>query len=275
MVLGGVTYGKHTCTPAHGIDVMEAFGKFFGNQHPRNMFTDHPPAYKFVWHGLRDISKASTKYGWPNPGESVFFSTGCLACELDSVNVSGSMSSWFTPQLLHEVRRQSGLRREPLFFRRGSTSVAIHVRRGDVEATDVKRGTSDAWYLRLIDQLREIVPDPDIHVFSSLEEQGGGRTLFGQRASDFDCYRQRNVSVHLDKNAVAHMAHFAMASVAVLAKSSFSHAPALLNHNCVVYQPYWHRPLDGWVAAGPSERTPLGPEAWDALAACVHGVRRP
>jgi len=85
--------------------------------------------------------------------------------------------------------------------------------------------------------------DAQGNVFSSLE----GR----HTPEEFDCYREAGASVHLDDGEIlAPWAYFARADVAVLARSSFSWAPAMLNTNCVVFQKNPRlAPVPGWIEA--------------------------
>lgn len=263
MSLGGITFGKRTCQESHGVDIMKTAGLFFGLKNTRLMFTDHPPKFDQVWPGVRDFEKGMRKYGLPKKQDNIFITNHCVSCELDKV--AHSMSEYFTPELLHELRKGTQLKDEPLQFAEGATSIAIHVRRGDVDATDELRGTSDEFYFALIDQLKMLVPDSDIHIFSSLEGK--------RHDSEFDVYRQRGTTVHLDGDVLEPWAHFAMADVLVTAKSSFSHVPAFLNGNCVVYQPYWHRPLDDWVPTTTDAKEPLSTKSMQALVDCVARVK--
>jgi len=259
MVLGGITFGKQSCKPAHGFDVVKIAGSFFGLKNMRLMFTNHPPKFERVATGVADLDKGIRKYGKPAPKTNIYLTNRCLACELD--RHAKNMSDYFTPRLLNELRKATLLKREPLVFKKGVTSVAIHVRRGDITADNALRGTGDEWYYSIMSQLRKLIPDADIHVFSSLEGKGNSKA--------FDGYRKKGATVHLDGDILEPWAHFAMADVLVTAKSSFSHVPAFLNSNCVVYQPYWHRPLDGWVHTMENPKKPLGHEAQKALTACL------
>lgn len=125
--------------------------------------------------------------------------------------------------------------------------VAMHVRRGDVTHGREGHGhrlTSDQWYFSIAEQIRQRIPNCDVHIFSSTE----GRYT----ASDFEGYRRRNMTVHLDTDPAWDWAQMSAAEVLVMAKSAYSHAPALLNRNCIIYQPYWSMPLGAWIRASRS-----------------------
>mmetsp|Transcript_119475 Transcript_119475/g.381170 ORF Transcript_119475/g.381170 Transcript_119475/m.381170 type:complete len:142 (+) Transcript_119475:508-933(+) len=116
--------------------------------------------------------------------------------------------------------------------------VAVHLRRGDAKGMEY-RLTGDDWYFRAVAAIRKQVPDASVHIFSSTEGV--------YKASDFDGYRARNMTVHLDADVLSDWAWMSSAQVLVIAKSSYSHVPAWLNPNCVVFQPYWNLPLSSWV----------------------------
>jgi len=269
MVLGGVTFrGQgNGCHVSHGVDIMKVAGVLFGLEDPRLLFTGRPPKFDQVWPGLLALESGTRRFV-PKPKENIFIANHCVACEVDAVpGISRHGTTWYpqaryySERFLGQLRNASRIWREPLAFERGSTSVAIHVRRGDVDPADKLRGTSDLWYLSLMEQLRRLAPNADIHVFSSLEA--------GRQSSEFDAYRSRGATVHLDGDPLEAWAHFAAADVFVMAKSSFSHVPALLNGNCVVYQPYWHRKLKEWVIVEANHTAPLSAAAVKALHGCI------
>jgi len=271
LALGGVVYGRKVCQESHGLHVLQAAGSFFGIGDPRLMFVQHGgPAFNQSYPRYVSLERGVAKFGRPKPNSSIFLPGHCLACELDQ---RGNASWWYTPKLLRALR-ESFVWTRPLAFKTGVPSIAIHVRRGDVELNKSAasgpqagnnwdmRGVSDEWYFSLIAQvLSAHVPGADLHVFSSLEGHWN--------SSDFDGYRARGATVHLDGDPMEVWAHFAAADVLVMAKSSFSQVPALLNDNCVIYQPYMHLPLDGWVSAQANDAQPLDTEAAEKLGRCV------
>jgi hypothetical protein len=267
MALGGVIVGKKTCQQSHGLKILEAAGSFFGIEDTRQMFLQEIPHMDQSYPNFGNFEKNMEKYG--RPGKTNIFLPGhCLACELDD---SGNASSWYTPMLLSKLRkafvRNDPYYRQPRFRKPGSTFIAIHARRGDVDPNDNStvgnrtRGTTDEWYFHIIKQLRTLVPDADIHVFSSMEDHW--------EANDFRGYLKRNVTIHLDGDTTEVWAHFAAADVLVTAKSSFSFVPAFLNDKCVVYQPHMHKPLDGWVVAQEVDAKPLSDAAQKELKGCI------
>jgi hypothetical protein len=75
-------------------------------------------------------------------------------------------------------------------------------------------------------------------------------TIFSESESyePFTVFEERNYSVQLDTDLSIVWKSLMTADVAILSRSSFSFAPALLNPNTVVYSPFWHQPVarPGW-----------------------------
>lgn len=150
MALGGVIFGKKTCQVSRGLNILEAAGSFFGIEDASLMFKQVETKMDQIYPTLGKLQKSIKTYGRPSRA-SIFLSSNCLACAIDH----GNASSWYTPRLLSELRK-AFVWNEPLSFKTGSTSIAIHIRRGDVNPDDkFGRGTSDQLYVRLIEQLSE------------------------------------------------------------------------------------------------------------------------
>ena len=113
--------------------------------------------------------------------------------------------------------------------------VALHVRRGDVdEAMD--RWVSNEHYYAIVESIRRLVPDADVHVFS--ETYPGMSTKKKVRrahpSSEFEGFRQRGMTVHLDGDPLLAWAHFATSNIFVQGKSSFSVIGGGLNPHCTI-----------------------------------------
>jgi len=144
----------------------------------------------------------------------------------------------------------------PLAFAPGKLAVAIHVRRGDLQRGD-ERATCDGYYYRVLDAIREVAPDGDIHLWSST----AGSLMYPDRdrywsSEDFDGFRDRGITIHLDdEDMLDPWAHMARADLLISSRSFFCYVPALLNRGCIVYPGVvayaGHRPElpDNWIDA--------------------------
>lgn len=126
-----------------------------------------------------------------------------------------------------------GTRVKELLFAPNRLPVALHLRRGrDVSARmNSARYTPDEYYYNLVARIRLVYPDADVHVFSSMENH--------TRAGSFRGYLSRGMQVHLEDTVGVELAwvHMVHAKILVTAKSSFSLIPALLNPNCIIFEP--------------------------------------
>ncbi|CAK0859064.1 unnamed protein product [Prorocentrum cordatum] len=91
-----------------------------------------------------------------------------------------------------------------------------------------------------------------------------------------------SMTLHTDeeKNLAAHAtmdawAHFAQADIVVMSRSSYSHVPAMLNTNCVIYQEYWNAPMEGWIWAEDSEQGSRNLFDTGAFNTCLRRIARP
>lgn len=120
-------------------------------------------------------------------------------------------------------------------------TVSLHVRRGDVDPTMQGRYTSDEYYFEIIKKIQKVESNADIHVFTSLEGRYDPKNFTG--------YANLNTTIHFEDTADERIAwyHMMHADMLIMAKSSFSEVPALLNPNCVVYDPNYLGKMDRWV----------------------------
>lgn len=72
-------------------------------------------------------------------------------------------------------------------------------------------------------------------------------------SKDYDGYRQRNMTVHLDEqidsneDMLTAWAHMARADIFIMSQSSFSMVPGYMNSNCVIFPSNIDAPLDNWM----------------------------
>lgn len=111
---------------------------------------------------------------------------------------------------------RENLLKYPLPFKVGKPSVALHMRRGDVgcakgrqeqtheKAAEGFRLVPDESWVEFIEDLRKVMPDPDVHAYSATSAflkgdiSGPGHKGCWED-SDFDFMRQNGVTMHLDE----------------------------------------------------------------------------
>jgi len=250
MNFGGLV-SRGVCHKAHNASIVKATRALFNLNHSHDIFTEDPPVFDAVYRGVQNLEEnfARGKNSFQGPdfadGANVLVQLRCISCELDGPEwgIDDYWEYW-NPRFTKALRQSAaGLFAMPLVFASERPSVAVHVRRGDVSEENIRRHTPDSWYFSLVDRIKKTLPTADVHVFSSLE----GRHLY----TEFDPYRRRGMTVHLDEVDIAKpWAQLARADVLVMAKSSFSHVPAMFNNGCVIYEEYWHRPQKGWIVVG-------------------------
>lgn len=120
----------------------------------------------------------------------------------------------------------------------GRLKVCIHVRHGEV-CDKPKRFIPSTEYVKLLSDLKEIVPDADIHLYSARWCDGDSQ----------DVFRERGVTMHVDDVGVFETwEQFILADILVIARSSFSYVPALINNKgTVLYREFWHPALGDWI----------------------------
>ena len=183
-------------------------------------------------------------------------------------------SSYFPGWLRDEMRKHLDAR--PLVFAPGKTSVVIHLRRADLERDDT-RATKDSYYYRLAKEIRELAPpdELDFHVWSSPKNIPAVEQDYW-KSSDYDGYRERGMTVHLDKHIDSNedmltaWTHMARAHILLMSQSSFSMVPAYMNTNCVIYPSNIDSPLENWVNGRDEDRQAYQQE----IESCVRRVRK-
>jgi hypothetical protein len=111
--------------------------------------------------------------------------------------------------------------------------------------------TPTEYYLEVLAEVRKAYPHADVHAFSSSKNRG-----------EFAELEAQGVSVHLGSPPLGDWAHFATADLSVMARSIFSHVPAMLNKKCVLYQHHWRAPFSDWMTLR---------ELGQALPRCLQG----
>lgn len=248
-----------------GSGTLDQIAGFLGVGRASRLFKTATPPIDAAVGRLEDLRQK------PHAGRAnIVYNTFCDKCALE---FGGKALPALTPGFLDALRARVRGALSPWFgqvdvFRPGVPRVALHVRRGN----DVGHGaggmrfTPDSYYFLIARYIRNILPTADIHAWSSTE----GR----HNASDFEEYARRNITVHLDGDPMHAWAHLASAHVLVMAKSTFSHIPAMINPACVIYQPWSYRNPGSWLNQAVSVKTPEGGAAEEADRGRRHAFRQ-
>ena len=94
----------------------------------------------------------------------------------------------------------------------------------------------DHEYIGLINKLRKLYPNSDIHIFSQPNIYKKYKLVT----------KLDNIYLHLDTDAMDTFHHLCCADILVIAKSSFSYLAGIYNKNKVIYIPFHHPPLEEW-----------------------------
>ena len=125
-------------------------------------------------------------------------------------------------------------------------SVAVHVRRGDVDGwQDPARYTSNDRVLRVIRTIVHLLGGHGLRPRLTVYSEG--------MPEDFREFADCGCALHISEDALAAFHGLVCADVLVMAKSSFSYAAALLSDGMKVYEPFWHPPLAEWLALAGDE----------------------
>ena len=195
--------------------------------------------------------------------------------------ITSRVSSYLDYVFLHRLRKgalcgiQKSMRKINYFGPRQSSNnsinVAVHIRRGDINpAHHENRWVPIDVYVDLLTHLEAIHPKVTVHIFSSYKND--------EDTKQFEPLSNLGWHVHANKEgdhstdiSIAHVAHFATADILFLGKSGFSHTAGYLNPNCVIYFPFWHKPLDQWIVLSNSEDVQANKEILSQqLGPCLH-----
>jgi hypothetical protein len=124
--------------------------------------------------------------------------------------------------------------------------ICVHIRRGDVsESENSFRYTKNSYLTKKIEVVYKTILSfgltPSLFIFSQ-----------GVRAN-FKEFERFDPKYYLNHDDFQTFNHLVEADILIMAKSSFSFVAALLNEKIVLYEPFWHSPLPGWINMKNSE----------------------
>mmetsp|Transcript_20796 Transcript_20796/g.54549 ORF Transcript_20796/g.54549 Transcript_20796/m.54549 type:complete len:367 (+) Transcript_20796:77-1177(+) len=256
MSFGGVVGGGKM---AHGLKVGQIVSDMFGLQRDHLYQKTIPmPAVK-----VKKLTQLEELRLSQNVSDDVWLATNLPQ---NGIKAPRTIDEFLDDEFLEALRAQMLPRlteQNPIAaIRHGNgPMVAMHVRRGDVSQwRNPDRYTKNEFYYDLAARIRAQLPGAEVHVWSE--------TAGSSVPEDFDGFRARNITVHLDTDIVETWSHMAQSQVLVMAKSSFSFISAILNRGCVVYQPWLTRPIRSFTATTLHDRT-MPTIAEEKLSACL------
>ena len=136
---------------------------------------------------------------------------------------------------------------KPILVNHDSTvlNIAFHIRRGDVNQADIARFTDNERILSTLQTITYHLNQKEIAYKLSIYSQGK-KEDFGNLSS--------LATLYLNGNVFEDFHHLVKADVLFMAKSSFSYSAALLSDGLIVYEPFWHPPLNEWLLYEDNER---------------------
>lgn len=281
---GGAVHYRHR---SHGLNVAQATADFFGVT-VNSMFSTDVPKFDKEVGTLLDIVAYQKNRKWAEINRTAYVLF--TATEPGSKIGASFRDSYLNPEFLEVLRSQlrpgflKVANRSGIARRAGHPLVAMHVRRGDVDHAkgpqnplsyrsgnqNRERWTPNEWYYEQVERIAGRLRGADVHAWSSLENKEGEPQPRFDKAW-FGGFRERGVQMHIDTDEIEAWALMATADVFIMAKSSFSWVPAVLNPSCVLYQPWGikteMRPVQSFTAAP----YPDGPTEAD-LSACLAKV---
>lgn len=240
----------------HNVDFVNVVNAVFGGDYSQQF-----------WPGLMQMEHVNKRFEIKEKLEAdrtAFLDSSNIYLGAPSGSILSPMSKYYTPEVRAALGK--GLLALPArHFVPGRATVAIHDRRGDL-GSNAWRHQDPSYYYSLVERIRKELPDADVHVFSSIKSSNNWK------ASDFDGYRQRGITVHLDEDdLVDTWAHLSKANVFIMAKSAFSYIPAVVNQNCVIAPGYGDEEfpitpgLGNWMEGAHEDRPSFNSELKECL----------
>jgi len=154
---------------------------------------------------------------------------------------------------------------KPLLKKTNSFQVAIHVRRGELHLWESNRMLPNAYYLKIIHELKKIIPaDAEFHIHSEgnvTTDQGkeeiANAQLYSKYMDDkskivrknrdhFEDFIREGCILHINEDIFETFHRCVSSDIYVMSKSALSYVMGVYAKGIVLYQPFWHSPLPSW-----------------------------
>lgn len=125
-----------------------------------------------------------------------------------------------------------------LLYPKNTLNIAIHVRRGDVtESETPERFTSAIKLKTTIQRIEKVLGSNNYKI-----------TLFCiEKYPDLEKLESKNVRLIYKLDIFDVLDHLIHADMLVTSKSSVGYISAIINKGIILYEPFWHPPLRGWL----------------------------
>ena len=154
---------------------------------------------------------------------------------------------------------------KPLLSKTKSLQVAIHVRRGELHLWESHRMLPNAYYLKIIHELKKHLPsDTEYHIHSegniskdNDNEKIENPALYSKYMNDkskvvrknrdhFEDFDRESCILHINEDIFQTFHRCVSADFFVMSKGSLSYVMGAYAKGMVLYQPFWHNPLPSW-----------------------------
>jgi len=146
----------------------------------------------------------------------------------------------------------------PIFYNKDYTNIAIHIRRGDITEKIPSRFVNIKYYINLILKLKTFnwKKPCKFYIYTQKNRANPEELL--------PFLEIKNVNIILDENdrnkennAIIDWVHLTEADVLITGKSAYSYTAAMFNTRKIIFLPFWHPPLSGWLVNDLENKTPL------------------
>lgn len=158
---------------------------------------------------------------------------------LDCYSYTNLYPAVFMPirkKLCHSYKNNG--RTPNLLYDRNKLNIAIHVRRGDVSQDGTPERFTSAHTLKTtIRRIERVLAANDYKI-----------TLFCvEKYQDLENLESKNIRLIHKLDIFDVLDHLIHADVLVTSKSSVGYISALVSDGAIIYEPFWHPPLQGWL----------------------------
>lgn len=125
-----------------------------------------------------------------------------------------------------------------LIYKKDKLNIAIHVRRGDVTRDGTpKRFTSGEKIAATIQRIEKVLESDDYEIY-----------LFSvEKYDDLENLESEKITLIHEMDIFDVLDHLIHADILVSSKSTVGYISAMASKGLIIYEPFWHSPLQGWI----------------------------